>query len=142
MASSTVIDAKPLTASLIGTVEKTYDGTTSATLTSGNYSLVGFVGAQSATVTQTSGTYASPNAGSGIGVNATLAAGDFIAAPGTLLTNYVLPIGASGNVGLIDAKPPVPAKGSHGKERLAVLARTFTDDLLDMAGELKDEPDP
>jgi len=43
--------------------------------------------------------------------------------------------------GLIDAKPPVPAKGSHGKERLAVLARAFTDELLDMAGELKDEPD-
>ncbi len=94
-----------LTASLVGTVEKTYDGTTAATLNPINYSLTGFVGSQSATVTQTSGTYTSPNVGSGIGVSATLASGDFTAGSGTLLTNYVLPSSASGDVGVIDPKP-------------------------------------
>ncbi len=98
------IDPKALTASLIGPVEKTYDGTTAATLAPGNYSLVGFVPGQTATVTQTVGTYASPNAGTGIGVSATLTAGDFTAGAGTLLTNYVLPTSASGNVGVIDPK--------------------------------------
>src|SRR5271166_1489326 len=49
--------AAPLTAAIIGDPTKTYDGTTSATLTQANFSFSGLVGTQSFTVTQTVGTY-------------------------------------------------------------------------------------
>ena len=84
-----------LTASIIGTPTKTYDGGVAATLAASNYSLAGFVSGQGAAVTQTTGTYASANAG-GEGVSTTLAGSDFAAGSGTLLANYVLPTVASG----------------------------------------------
>lgn len=89
------IDPKVLTALIIGNPTKTYDGTTAATLNSGNYQLTGFIGAQGATVTQTSGTYDTPNAGPRT-VTAALDTADFTAGAGTLLSNYVLPTTASG----------------------------------------------
>ncbi|MBF0437054.1 MAG: filamentous hemagglutinin N-terminal domain-containing protein, partial [Magnetococcales bacterium] len=99
------ITAKTLTATLTGTVSKTYDGSNTATLASNNYSLSGLVGAQSMTVGQTSGTYAQSNAGTNLTVtSATLAGGDFTAGAGTSLTNYVLPTTASGAIGTINAK--------------------------------------
>ena len=52
---SASITAKPLSASLTGTISKTYDGGNSALLGAGNFSLSGFVGTQSASVTHTSG---------------------------------------------------------------------------------------
>jgi hypothetical protein len=42
-----IIDAAQLVASLTGTVEKTYDGTTAATLTASNYLLSGAVAGDS-----------------------------------------------------------------------------------------------
>ena len=48
---------KTLTASIIGTPTKTYDGTTTAALTSANYQLTGLVNGDSFTVTQLAGTY-------------------------------------------------------------------------------------
>ena len=50
-----------LTAAIIGDPTKTYDGTTTATLTPANFSLSGLVSGESFTVTQTAGTYNSPN---------------------------------------------------------------------------------
>jgi len=94
------IDQALLTAAIIGDPTKTYDGTTEATLTSGNYQLTGFVAGEGATVTETAGLYDSANAGSRT-VTATLGAGDFTADSGTLLANYVLPTTASG-AGTID----------------------------------------
>src|SRR5262249_6684404 len=61
-----------LTAAITGNPTKVYDGTTSATLTAANYLLSGFVAGQSASVTQTAGSYATANAGSGIAVSASL----------------------------------------------------------------------
>ncbi len=58
--------------------------------------MVGFVAGQGAGVTQTSGTYASANAGTNDTVTASLTSANFIAAGGTLLSNYVLPVTASG----------------------------------------------
>jgi hypothetical protein len=105
------IDPKALAVALTGTVEKTYDGATTATLTSANYSVTGFVGTETATVTQASGAYAqadvkaTPPALPNISVSVTLASGDFSAGVGTQLTDYVLPTGAlSGVVGQIDPK--------------------------------------
>ena len=92
-----VISRAPLTAAIVGNPTKTYDAATGATLIAANYSLTGFVGAQGATVTQTSGAYASSHAGPTNTVTASLSAGDFTAAGGALFANYTLPTSASGN---------------------------------------------
>lgn len=96
------ITQKALTAAIIGDPTKTYDGTRSASLTGGNYQLTGFISGEGATVTQGSGLYDTPNAGSRT-VVATLAASDFTADSGTLLANYSLPVVATG-AGTIDPK--------------------------------------
>jgi len=88
-------------ASLTGTASKVYDGTPTATLTSGNFALTGFVNSDSASVTKTSGTYASKNVGSNILVSTTLTSGDFSPLGSTNLSNYTLPTSASGNIGVI-----------------------------------------
>jgi filamentous hemagglutinin family protein len=90
-----------LTASIIGTPTKTYDGTTTATLGSGNYLISGLVGGQTISVNQPNTVgYASAEAGA-----ETITAGfkdtNFIAGIGTLLSNYILPTAATGN-GLIN----------------------------------------
>ena len=90
-----------VSASLTGTASKTYDGTTNAILTPGNFLLSGFVSTDSAGVTKTTGTYASKNVGSGLLVSTTLAATDFIPVGSTNLSNYILPTSASGNIGSI-----------------------------------------
>jgi filamentous hemagglutinin family protein len=84
-----------LTAAIIGNPTKPYDGTTSATLSSGNYQLLGFVAGEGADVTETAGTYASPNVGPRV-VTASLGSSDFTATGATLLSNYVLPTTAAG----------------------------------------------
>ena len=89
------ITAVSLTAVIIGNPTKDYDGTTAATLTSANYSLDGLIGSEEITVTETSGTYDSKDAGSRT-VTVTLGAEDFTAVGSTLLSNYDLPTTASG----------------------------------------------
>ncbi|MGH8199616.1 MAG: YDG domain-containing protein [Steroidobacteraceae bacterium] len=90
------ITPAPLVATIVGDPTKVYDGTTTATLTSANYSLSGFIGTQGATVNQpVSVTYGSASAGPGT-ITATLAAPDFIADSGTNLSNYQLPATAAG----------------------------------------------
>ncbi len=90
-----------ISALLSGTVSKVYDGTTSATLAPGNFLLSGFVNSDSATVTKTTGTYASQNAGNDILVNTTLTSSDFSPIGSTNLSNYILPTSASGLIGSI-----------------------------------------
>ncbi|MBP9218219.1 MAG: filamentous hemagglutinin N-terminal domain-containing protein, partial [Sterolibacterium sp.] len=90
-----------VSAALTGNVSKVYDGTTAATLTPANFVLSGFVGGDSATVTKTSGTYGSKNAGSNLPVYVSLAYGDFAPGGSTSLANYSLPGSASGNIGSI-----------------------------------------
>src|SRR5205807_3787886 len=51
------ITPKTVTASIVGNPTKPYDGNTSATLTSANFSLSGVMTGESFTVTQTVGTY-------------------------------------------------------------------------------------
>ncbi|RUL69271.1 YDG domain-containing protein [Dyella choica] len=75
-----------LTASLTGTVTKVYDGTTAATLASGNYSLTGVIGSDAVSLNDpTSGLYATANAGSGINVQAS-----GLAISGSGVGNYIL----------------------------------------------------
>src|SRR5439155_24474923 len=93
---SITINKAALTASIIGNPTKPYDGITSATLTSANFSLTPLVTGESITVTKTSGTYNSKDVATAATVTASLAAGDFTAGAGTQLGNYVLPASASG----------------------------------------------
>jgi hypothetical protein len=106
------INPANLTASIVGNPTKTYDGTAAATLGAGNYSLIGFVGTESLTVTQTSGSYDGKDAGART-VTAILAGGNFTAGAGTLLGNYSLPTNASGaGTILVDGTLTVTAPAS------------------------------
>ena len=90
-----------LTASLTGTVSKTYDGTTAATLTGANYSLAGLVDGDSVAVAGASGTYADKNVGTGKTVSVS-----GIALTGADAANYVLTGSAlSGAIGAIAPAP-------------------------------------
>ena len=82
------ITPQPLTVSFNGSPAKIYDGSTAATLTSGDFSINGFVSGQSAVVSQSPAVYASSNAGTNIGVTATLQPSDFTPGSGTSLSNY------------------------------------------------------
>ena len=95
------INRLTLTAAIGGVITKTYDGTTAATLTPGDFLLTGFVLGEGATVDETAGTYASANASTSDAVSSVLGAADFIATGTTRLGNYVLPVSATGN-GVID----------------------------------------
>jgi hypothetical protein len=96
------ITPRPLTAVITGSPTKIYDGTNSATLTASDYTLNGFVGGQGASIPQSAtANYATPNAGTGLGVQSTLVVSDFVANSGTLLSNYILPTSASGSNGVI-----------------------------------------
>ena len=100
-AAQVTVTATPINGSLVGSTSKVYDGTFTASLGSGNFSLTGWVSTDGATVTKTTGTYASRNVGSGISVSTTLASTDFSATGSTNLANYVLPTSVSGNIGSI-----------------------------------------
>ena len=90
------IKQAPLTVAIIGNPTKTYDSTAAATLAATNYKPTGFIGTEGANVTQTIGAYNSANVVTADTVTAALAAGDFTANDGTLLSNYSLPKSASG----------------------------------------------
>ncbi|WP_408585138.1 YDG domain-containing protein [Paraburkholderia tropica] len=99
------ITPAPLTVTITGNPIKAYDGTTSVTLGASDFAVTGFVGNQSATVTQTASSgYFSPNVGTNIGIGATLEPPDYTAALGTNLSNYALPTQATGTRGQITAK--------------------------------------
>ena len=126
------IDQAALTAIIVGDPTKTYDATTSASLTSANYLLTGFVAGQGATIGQTAGAYASADAGARL-VTATLGAGDFAADGGTLLANYVLPTSAAG-LGHIDPKTLFVAFAGVTKTYDGTTAATVAPDNFVMTG--------
>jgi hypothetical protein len=90
------ITAATLTASIIADPSKPYDGNTTATLTSANFSLSGLATGEGFAVTQTVGAYNSKDVAAANMVTASLSAGQFTAGAGTSATNYVLPTTASG----------------------------------------------
>ena len=94
-----LIDRATLTASLTGTVEKTYDGLTTATLTVSNYGLSGVIGSDSVSLNDpTTGTYDTKNIGTGKTVSVT-----GLAISGVNAGNYVLASNSAfGSVGVID----------------------------------------
>ena len=94
------IDPKTLTVTLAGTVGKTYDGTTSATLSAANYELSGVIGGDSVSLNEpTSGAYATKNAGSAIDVTVS-----GLALTGAAAGDYTVARSASADIGNIDPK--------------------------------------
>jgi hypothetical protein len=103
------ITPAPLNATLTGSITKVNDGSTAATLAPGNFALTGFVNAEGASVSKTSGTYDTASEGTGKTVTTTLSSGDFAATGATQLSNYTLPTSASGAIGAITPVPAPPA---------------------------------
>jgi len=110
--STTSVTIRPLalSAAIIGSPSKQYDATDSASLSSSNYALSGFIAGEGAAVSQTVGSYNSVNASTNAAytpattVSTTLVPGHFTANSGTVLSNYVLPTTASGS-GTITTAP-------------------------------------
>jgi len=93
-----IIDPAVLTASLTGTVRKTYDGTVSASLGPSNYNLTGLIGADNATLSSSTATFSDKNAGTGKTVTAS-----GLALLGADKGNYVLASPSiSAVIGIID----------------------------------------
>jgi hypothetical protein len=90
---------------------KVYDGTTDATLTSGDYLLTGFASGESATVGQTVGKYNSSGVSTASSITANLSRTDFTPSnTSTLLSNYILPTIATGPASITAAPLTVTAK--------------------------------
>ena len=96
------IAKKALTTSLAAQT-KTYDGSNTATWTSGTIKASGFVSGEGASVTKTSGTYNSKNVVGASSVTATLASTDFSFTGGALASNYVLPTRVSASASISKA---------------------------------------
>jgi filamentous hemagglutinin family protein len=94
-----IIDAATLTASLTGTVRKTYDGTAAASLSASNYNLAGVIGGDAVTLTPSAAAYNDKNAGSGKTVTAS-----GLGLSGADKGNYILASSVlSAAIGAIDA---------------------------------------
>ncbi|MGC8541900.1 MAG: YDG domain-containing protein, partial [Phycisphaerae bacterium] len=105
----------PVSVVITGNPTKVYDSTANAALTSGDFSLAGFIGGQGATISSITGTYASTNVGHGIQVTATLAGGDFTGTGSTNLTNYTLPTSAAGEGAITPAPVSITINGTPSK---------------------------
>jgi hypothetical protein len=108
------VNPATLTASILGTPTKTYDGAISATLTSSNYSLSGLVGTDSFTVTKTTGSYNSKDVATATTVSTPLAGTDFTAGAGTRASDYTLQTTATGP-GAITPRPLTITANSMSK---------------------------
>ncbi|WP_185754306.1 YDG domain-containing protein [Luteibacter sp. 9135] len=120
-----VIDPRQLGVSVINNPTKTYNGTTTATLSSANYLTSGLVAGENITFSQpNSVAYDSADAGVRT-VNVGFLPSNFTAANGTKLSNYVLPTTATGPGTINKAK--VQLSGLIGSDK--VYDGTTTDGL-------------
>jgi hypothetical protein len=137
--TTAAITKKELTTSLTGTVSKIYNGDTSATLTTSNYSISGFVGSEGATITQTSGNYNNKNSGTLKSVTVLVSASDYSATGSTSLNNYTLDTGLiSGNIGTISQKNVTLTAPTVTKTYDGTVAHTVTTaNLNDLSAQLQ-----
>jgi len=112
------ITPAPLNVLITGDPTKIEDGNNLITLTPADYTILGFVGGQGASITQTSGFYATANAGVQP-VSAALASVDYAANNGTDLSNYSLPANAAGSGTITSANAAL-----NNAAFLAVATRT------------------
>jgi trimeric autotransporter adhesin len=125
------ITPRPLTVSFNGSPAKIYDGTDAATLTQGDFTITGFAGSEGAVVSQSPAIYGGVNAGTNIGVTATLQPSDFTVDAGTKLSNYTFNSTVTG-LGTIDPAPLVvsivnnPTKSYDGNTNATLGAGNYT----------------
>ncbi|SEV92763.1 YDG domain-containing protein [Luteibacter sp. 329MFSha] len=111
-----VIDPKQLGIAIVNNPTKTYNGTTTATLTGSNYLMSGLVAGESITFSQPNTVaYDAADAGART-VTATFVPSNFVAANNTKVSNYVLPTVATG-VGTIN-KAKVQLSGLIGNDKV------------------------
>ncbi len=93
------ITERDITVAVTGNPTKVYDGNTTATLASADYTISNLVTGESMTITETVGTYNSKNVGTSPNrtVSVSLDAGDYTAGANTLLNNYTLANSATGD---------------------------------------------
>ena len=128
------IAAATLTAGLTGTVSKTYDATTAATLASGNYSLSGVLGGDTVNLNDpASGSYDTKNVGTGKTVTVT-----GLSISGTDAANYVLAsTSAAAAIGTITAATLRPGlTGSVSKAYDGTTAATLASGNYSLSGVL------
>jgi hypothetical protein len=102
-----------LQVSLTGSSSKTYDGTTTASLSSSNYNLSGVVPGDSVTLNDpASGVYASQNAGTGI----TVSVSGLSIIGGTGAGNYTLANTSAAAIGVITPRPITVTAVNTGKQ--------------------------
>jgi Bacterial Ig-like domain (group 3)/YDG domain len=123
-----------LTASIIGDPTRPYNGNTTATLTSANFSLTPQVGSESFTVTQTVGTYNSKDVVTPNTVTASLAAGDFTPTGGAVASNYDLPATASGPGHITPATVTASIIGNPTKQYNCNTTATLTPANFSLSG--------
>jgi filamentous hemagglutinin family protein len=132
-----IIDAKAVTASLTGTVSKTYDGTTAATLAVANYTLSGVVSGDTVSLSgPASGAYAQKDVGTGLNVTVTGAA-----LTGSGASNYVLTdptiVGAVGKITPVTVTDSLT--GSVTKTYDGTTAATLTNANYSLSGVIGDD---
>lgn len=110
-----VIDPRQLGIAIVNNPTKTYNGTQTATLVSGNYQTSGLVAGEGISFSQPhSVAYDAASAGA-TNITATFVDSNFVAANGTKLSNYVLPSVATG-MGTIN-KAKVQLSGLIGTDK-------------------------
>ena len=122
------ITPAPVSVIISGTPTKTYDGTATAVVSSGDYTISGFVSGQGASITQTADAqYSSVNAGNGLTVTASLTPSDFQADnSSTLLTNYDLTTTATGTGAITPAPLDVSITNNPNKTYDGTTTATLT----------------
>lgn len=100
-----VIKPRPLDVSITGLPTKIYDGTSFITLGSGTFSIKGLINNESISLVSApgSGQLNSPNVMQATQVNASLTPANFVANTNTALSNYLLPVVASGPARILPA---------------------------------------
>ena len=151
------VTAKSLTASLTGTVTKTYDGTTTANLNSGNYSLSGVLGSDFAFLNNpVSGAYDTKNIGTGKTVsvnglallgadagNYALTSTSISAGLGIITAVYVQsqPISLpSAVVAYIDQRSPQQAFVGYASNKNTQPPKVYTTVETTQSGSISDKP--
>jgi len=105
------VTPKVLTASLTGSVSKTYDGGVTANLSTGNYALQGIVGPDVVSLNHPStGAFSSKNVGTAIGVSVS-----GLSLVGAGASNYAVNASASAAIGAISPRPLTLAAVSDSK---------------------------
>ena len=120
------ITPKALTASLTGAIVKTYDGSLTAVLNPGNYTLSGFIGGQSGGIAQAAGLYNSANVAGATTVTASLSSGDLVAGSATLASNYSLPATVSGAASIAPKALGVNLTGNLNRDYNAGTSATLS----------------